>query len=154
MAGTFLRSLWSTLVGLITRNDVDGGEGQLIPGEATRFIFSKNHYNKTGPKEQAFLPPEKTGPAYESSICLTAGLDAGGVWDLGRKHVEPARGLPILARADFHSTDVEEVGLSVEHNRKPFFRHANIVAWPENKAKRKLLAQAMARRARLERIPN
>lgn len=68
---------------------------------------------------------------------------------IGREHVASILGKTLLGRADVLTSDVLELSLRVEPEPSPHPLHANIIAWPEEKSERKLLAMELAARAQL-----
>lgn len=118
------------------------------PQNIVRFILESNKYSKDKNivKGGAFLPD----PRRETSVMHIAGLDDNEIWEIGKKTVAEPRNKPLRARADVISTIIENEGLKIEHapvEGNPY--HANITGWPEEKAKQKIIAGAIARKANL-----
>ncbi len=120
----------------------------LSPAEPlARFILQKAYFRSidNSVKHNAFMP-NKNG---ETSVYRIQGLADEEVYQIGREHVASILGKTLLGRADVSTFDVLELSLRVEPEPSPHPLHANIVAWPEEKAERKLLAMELAARAQL-----
>ena len=111
--------------------------------KVARYIFSSKHFNATEKrvKPAALLPPNPPQPR-ESSVFMVDGLSDAGIWDLGVNCVESGR-RKMKARADFTVGDVQTSELDVRIDNHPP-RHANIVSWPAEKARQKILSLKLA----------
>jgi hypothetical protein len=112
----------------------------------SRFIFSRNHFNREQRrvKADAFLPSR--GPR-ETSVFRTASLDRTRVREVGDA-VGEASGRALRAWGDVVAGVVFSVGLNVRPDNVPE-RHAAIVGWPERKDEQISLAQQLAESATL-----
>ncbi len=110
----------------------------------SRFLFSNSHFSKENQRVKygAFLPA-KNG---ETSVFRTSNLSDNQIWDLGERNVAQERKKPLLGRGDIRSSMVFESGLKIRPDNNPP-RHANIIGWPEEKSKQKLIAIELAANA-------
>ena len=79
----------------------------------------------------------------------TCGLSDAGIWKLGQLHVAGPTNRTLRARADLLASTIRKNHLRLDADDKPA-RHANIVDWPSDKAKRLQIAQQLAAKAMLE----
>lgn len=105
-------------------------------------------------KAQAFYPPSDL----RLSVVRSIDLHEAELWQIADTHVVPARGLPVLASADFLVSHVPAQQLHLDCDNE-FERHASIVGWPTGKsavdvATMKSLAQELAARSALRRRQN
>lgn len=103
----------------------------------SRFILQTNWFSSSENrvKYAAFLP-NKNG---ETSVFRTSGITNDDIWGIGDLEVSIKRGKPILGRADIRTNDVISKDLKVVL-REPPLRHANIIGWPDERSKQKLIA--------------
>jgi hypothetical protein len=90
-------------------------------------------------KYAAFLP-DKNG---ETSVFRTSGITNNEIWEIGDCEVSIKRGKPILERADIGTNNVISKDLEVVP-REPPSRHANIIGWPDERSKQKIIAMELA----------
>ena len=111
-----------------------------------RYLLSKSQFRvqKGEVKGSAFMPP----PSLALSVFRTQGLAEPEVWDLGRQYVASPQGRTMHGRADVVAEAVQDAGLRVDADDDPP-RHANIVGWPGEKHAQKIVAHALALRAKL-----
>ena len=117
-----------------------------------RYLTQRDHFSRpdNAVRPRAFMPP----PSLRLSVFRIDGLSTEAVWDIGQREVintmsQPSRTL--YGMADIKVLSVQENNLVVDPDKTPV-RHANIVGWPEgpeNKARRKSIAQELAADARL-----
>lgn len=152
MGGGFLRRFLNILAGLFTEHSGQRGSRAepLLPGLITRVVFDKDNFNQKGAKPRAFLPNPNN---LETSVALIRGLTEEETWELAETEIAKPRGRKLKARADVASDVIYAEGLSIDHNKKPFMRHANIVGWPTEKDAQKDLAIELASNARLLKPP-
>lgn len=113
-----------------------------------RYLSQRTHYSpeKNSVKPQAFMPP--------LNLCLSVfridGLQLEEIWEIGQKKVIDAMQQPKVLHgiADVKVSTVQENNLKVEPDDRPP-RHANIIGWPEEKEKQKIIAQELAAKAKL-----
>ncbi len=118
----------------------------LLPDEptpnetVTRFLFQSNHFATRPPrvKGRALEPPEDR----KTSVFRTHGLVGAEIWRISLTYIEPLRGKPTLARADFTIAAAERLGLNIEKDEPPP-RHANMTNWSTEKEARISLAQQL-----------
>jgi hypothetical protein len=100
-------------------------------------------------KHQAFLPmrnPETL--LLETSVFRISHLKDDEIWDIGQREVIRNSGRRLHGRADIILSKVLENGLSISPDDPPP-RHANIVGWPDEESKQKMIAIALAAEAQL-----
>jgi len=112
-----------------------------------RFITDKAYFrpsNKTV-RHNAFMP-NRDG---ETSVYRIIGLVDPEIFEIGQRYVANKRNKPLLGRADIEVSKVFDRDLSVISDPNPHPRHANIVDWPEEREKYRLLAVELAAEAEL-----
>lgn len=84
------------------------------------------------------------------SVYRIDGLQIEEIWEIGQREVIDAMGQPkiLYGIADVKVSTVQENNLKVEPDDRPP-RHANIIGWPEEKEKQKIIAQELAAGAKL-----
>jgi len=99
-----------------------------------RFIFSSSHFSKGTERVKygAYLPA-KDG---ESSVYRVTGLHWDKIWDIGKDYVETDK-RKIRACAEATAIEITRHSLSILPETKKHYRHANIVAWPQEKHEKK-----------------
>lgn len=117
--------------------------------QLTRYIMDKSYYRANGTvRHNAFMP---AGNGQTSVFCISNLADSE-IWDMGIRHVSEVRAKPLLGRADITAKHVFSTGLQVRADPEPHPRHANIVGWPGDKSKQKLVAIKLAEEAFLRLI--
>jgi len=118
------------------------------PEESLGRYLQKGYYSseKNSVKPQAFMPP----PNLHLSVFRIDGLQWEEIWEIGQIKVMDAMPKPRELRgiADVKALKVQENGLEIEPDNIPP-RHANIIGWPEEKEKQKMIAQGLAAEATL-----
>jgi len=113
-----------------------------------RYLSQRTHYSttKNSVKPQAFMPPLDL----RLSVFRIDGLQLEEIWEIGQKKVMDAmHQLKVLyGIADVKVSKVQENNLKVDPDNRPP-RHANIIGWPEEKEKQKIIAQELAAEAKL-----
>lgn len=117
----------------------------------TRYILEKGKYSKNNNRVRytTFLP-NRDG---ETSVYKTQSLDNGEIWDIGERYVAKPCNKTLRARADITASDVFNEGLKIEPDATIHELHANIIGWPEQKDKQKLIAIELEKDARLYLCP-
>ena len=112
----------------------------------SRFVLQTNWFSSSENrvKYAAFLP-DKNG---ETSVFRTSGITNNEIWEIGDCEVSIKRGKPILGRADIGTINVISKDLEVVP-REPPLRHANIIGWPDERSKQKIIAIELASEAHL-----
>ena len=115
--------------------------------QVTRYIFSRSHFSsKCGRvKYQAYLP----APNGKSSVYRTSGLSDNEIWDIGQIHVANPTNRNLHAKGECKTKVFRNAGLDIVPDTVPHQRHANIVNWPSDKAKRLELAVEISNEAEL-----
>ena len=115
-----------------------------------RFINQKSYFrssNKTA-RHNAFMP-NRNG---ETSIYRTIDLSEKEIYEIGQRYVAEVLGKGLLGRAEIVVSTILEQNLRVEPHPDPHPRHANIVDWPEDQSKSRLIAIELAAAAQLHLI--
>lgn len=114
----------------------------------SRFILKKEWYKPSDNRVRyaAFLPNPKNG---ETSVFRISDISDKEVWDIGDREVAKDPNRPILGRADVSASNVVTKGLEILPSEPPE-RHANIVGWPGEKSKQKLIALELAAEAHFQ----
>jgi len=112
----------------------------------SRFIFQKSQYKTSDNtvRYTAFIPSSKNG---ETSVFCTSDIHDEKIWNIGRE-VSVKRGKPVLGRADIVADVVMSQDLEINSSEPPE-RHANIIGWPDERSKQKLIALELAEEAQL-----
>jgi hypothetical protein len=140
----FLRSFYLTLKELLARHQASSVVNVREDEPLSRFIFSQRHLSKNPPrvKAEAFMPRKG-----EVSVFRREGMSESQVWNIGSE-LENERKRTLHGRGDIIARSAMIIGLQVTPADPPT-RHANIVNWPHDKAKQKLLALQLAEHAAL-----
>jgi hypothetical protein len=113
-----------------------------------RYIFSKSHFSSENNKvkSSAFMPPADL----QLSVFRTQGLDEKTIWNIAENEIIKKSSSPnkLYGRAEILSFAVKSTGLELDPNNIPP-RHANIIGWPQEKAKQKMIAIELATKASL-----
>ncbi len=128
-------------------------EEEVSPSESvSRFIMQKTYYRSSTQtvKYNAFMP-NRDG---ESSVYRIIDLGDEEIFEIGRRFVADVmeKPKPLLGRADIVVSKVLKRDLKVKPYPNPHPRHANIVNWPEDKLKHKIIALQLAEEADLHLI--
>ena len=120
---------------MLSSNTVSSDEslGRYLP-ETSYFSASKNSV-----RPKAFMPP----PNLRLSVFRIDGLQLEEVWEIGQREVIEAMLTPkiLYGVADIKVAKVRENDLEVDPDNNPSLGHANIIGWPQNKEKQKIIAQ-------------
>ena len=123
---------------------------QIEPKEyLTRYIIDKNYYrisDKTV-RHNAFMLPANSRAL---SVFRISDFHLNSIWDLGERYVATPRNKPLLGRADVIASQVFNKGLGITPEDDPHPRHANIVDWPDEREKQKMIAVELASEAQLQ----
>jgi len=123
-------------------------EEELSPSESVaRFITQKSYYRPSNltVRHNAFMP-NRYG---ETSVYRIIDLDDEKIFEIGQRFVADEMKKPLMGRADIVVSKIFERDLKIEPDPKPHPRHANIVDWPEDESKHKLIALELAAEAEL-----
>jgi len=115
--------------------------------QISRYILSKRHFSRSNKtvKYAAYMPA-KDG---EASVYRTANLSEVDIWSIGTKYVAKLSRRSLLARGDTTAIIITSAGVDVISAPKPHRLHANIVNWPSDKDKKKMVAIEIANQANL-----
>ena len=112
----------------------------------SRFILERNKYSVEYMKAKPGLYiPNREG---KLSVLRSTDQTEEKIWEWGNDHAAIPMGKTLYGRADCTGMLFTTLGLKVEPDDSPP-RHANVVGWPEEKSKRKNLADKLAREATL-----
>jgi hypothetical protein len=120
---------------------------QVNPEEyLARYILQKSQFSAANQrvKYSTFLP----APNGETSVFRISNLSDSEIWKIGNIEVAQKRGLLLLGRADISAFKVLNKNLKIIPDNIPP-RHANIIGWPEEKSKQKLIAMELSENAQL-----
>lgn len=117
-----------------------------------RYLTQSSYYSANAQivKPKAFEPPTNL----RLSIFRVDGLTIDEIWENGQKNVIDKMPIPanLWGYAQIAASVVTDVNLSIVSDEPPP-RHACIIGWPEGaerKSERMLLAQLLAKKARLK----
>ena len=124
------------------------------PTEAlTRYVLDRTSYKPSEGRvrHNAFMPPSNL----RLSVYRSSGLSEATIWELGNQNVAAPRGKPLVGRADILASDVSDSdeALKLEPDPEPHPLHANIIGWPEQKDKQKLIALKLASKSEFFHYP-
>jgi hypothetical protein len=108
----------------------------------TRFVMQSNWFRSSDRrvKYAAFMPNLRNG---ETSVFRISDLSDVEVWAIGDDTVATLRERPILGRADITASLVMANKLNLVPDEPPP-RHANIVGWPQDKERQRIVALELA----------
>jgi hypothetical protein len=112
-----------------------------------RFITQKAYYRSASEtvKHNAFMPNREG----KTSVYRIIGLGDPEIFEIGQRFVAEKMNKLLLGRADIKVLKILEKDLSVISHPVPHPRHANIVDWPEEREKYRLIAIELADEAEL-----
>lgn len=111
----------------------------------SRFAMSSRQYG-TQPLEAKFplfMPPDDL----RMSVYRTSGLNLEETWALGQQYVADPQQKQVKGRADLLASEAREHHLEVIGVPEPHDRHAEIVGWPPDRIRQRLLAVRLAKQA-------
>jgi hypothetical protein len=112
-----------------------------------RFITQKSYFRSLDKtvRHNAFIPNRNR----ETSVYRTAGLAHEEIDEIGQRYVASALQKRLLGRAEIIVLRIIDEGLRVVATPKPHYLHANIVDWPEDAARQRMIALNLAAHAHL-----
>ncbi len=112
-----------------------------------RFIMQKTYFRPSTQtvRHNAFMPNREG----QTSVYRIIGLDDPEIFEIGRRFVADKMNKPLLGHADIEVLKILEKDLRVISDPDPHPRHANIVDWPEDPEKNRLIAIELADEAEL-----
>lgn len=124
--------------------------GELECGELlSRYAVEKSYYRSDASvRHNAFVPANDGA----TSVFRTSGLSDPEIWAIGQQNVAERRGKPLLGRIQILTAKVLAENLQVRPEEPPP-RHANIVGWPDERAKQKEIALRLAAKAEFFQAP-
>ena len=122
-----------------------------VPTLLARYLIQSKDFSRAGNyvKARAFMPP----PDRKTSVFQINGLTDNEIWDIGEDHVARPQEKTLHGRGDILAAAVEKTKVLKIHYDNIPLRHANIIGWPEEKDRQKLLAQELAAEAELKLRP-
>lgn len=117
----------------------------------SKYQLEKNDVRQDGTLRYKALLPASDGKRSVFRIC---GLAETEIWDLGLSKVARLRGLPLLGRFDLKAALVYDQNLNILPDEDARSRHAEIVGWPDEKEKRRSIAQVLASEAKISALPS
>lgn len=111
----------------------------------SRFAMSSRHYG-TQPLEAKFplfMPPDDL----RMSVYRTSGIAVEETWALGQQYVADPQQKQIKGKADLLASELREHHLEIIAVTEPHYRHAEIVGWPPDRVRQRLLAVRLAKQS-------
>ena len=90
----------------------------------------------------------------EVSVYRTKDLTCQQINEIGQLHVAEIQNKKLLGRAEIVTSSILKQDLKIEADTEPHPRHANIIGWPTDKSKHKMIAIELAAEAQLHLINN
>jgi len=109
-----------------------------------KYQLEKHDVRNDGTLRYTALLP---GPDGTRSVFRISGLSESDVWGMGLEKVAQIRHLPLLGRFDLIAGVVYDQELRFAVDADLSSRHAEIVGWPEEKEKKRSIAQVLAAEA-------
>lgn len=121
----------------------------LDPSESLgRYLTDRSYFSRVNNavKPKAFMPP----PNLRLSVFRIDGLTLDEIWAIGQREVIDLtpRVKQLHGLGEIKVSECQKTGLAVDCDNNPP-RHANIIGWPAEKEKQKLLAAELAAEANL-----
>ena len=120
----------------------------VLPSEyVARFIMQKSYFRSSvgTVRHNAFMP-NRNG---ETLVYRTIDLREKEIYEIGQRYVaEPLR-KKLFGHAEIVVSAILDYNLRVESYPHPHPRHANIVDWPEDASKNKMIALELTERSHL-----
>lgn len=113
-----------------------------------RFLFSSKHFAESigRVKHHAFTPQNG-----ETSVFRVSGISEDEIWRIGGSAAGAGRGVAPRGRANLVVDGIRKLRLDVYPSPTSHERHADIVGWPSEFEKEKLLRMELAKIAVLSR---
>lgn len=111
----------------------------VLPSECVaRFIMQKKYFRPSDRtvRWNAFIP-NRNG---ETSVYRTIELSEKKIYEIGQRYVAEPLQKRLYGHAEIIVSTILDQGLMVEPDPSPHPRHANIIEWPEDKSKQKMIA--------------
>lgn len=124
---------------------------EVSPSEwLSRFITQKSYYRPSNHtvRHNAFMPNRQG----KNSVYRIDDLPVEEIFKIGEDYVAKPQRKPLLGRADIVSSVIMDLELRIEPAPDPHPRHADIVDWPADDSKHKLIAIEIAEKAQLHLI--
>ena len=125
---------------------------EVSPSEwLSRFITQKSYYRPSNHpvRHNAFMPNRQG----KNSLYRIDDLHPDEeIFKIGEDYVAKPQRKPLLGRADIVSSVIMDLELRIEPAPDPHPRHADIVDWPADDSKHKLIAIEIAEKAQLHLI--
>ena len=121
---------------------------EVSPSEyVARFITQKSYYRPSNQtvRYNAFMP-NRDG---ETSVYRITDINNTEINEIGHSFVADKLKQPLKGRAEIIVSNILEKKLKVEPDPNPHPRHANIIDWPEDRAKHRLIAIQLSEEAEL-----
>ena len=140
----FLKRLSKVLLGWF-QAQTEPVNGTKLKDPLARYLMHKRFFSREKGivKGAAFMPSSKL----QTSVFEVGGMAESDIWTSADETLRLEPGEKIYGRGDFSSHVVVELGLEVEADFPPA-RHHNLVGWPVEKPKQKLIALKLAEKAK------
>lgn len=151
METKFLKQSWKTLKEFISNHF---GAGTLDESDTIgRYLTSSSHFSeeKKRVKHNALMPMKNNSSGdFETSVFNISGLHSHHIESLANKHILPnlRSGRSIYGTGDTNKKHIDNVGLIAQISEPPK-KHINIIGWPDEKSKQKLMAMELASECKL-----
>lgn len=103
------------------------------------YAFHSTDMKADCPAYNTFMPNKEL----KRSVCRVDGLGHPGIVEIGKVHVEPARG-EVKGYGAGLASAVLSLGLSFDPDGIPHNRHANVTGWSGDRAADRILAKKIA----------
>jgi len=149
----FLKTLWTTLVEFIHKNDDDDSKVLNPTDQLGRFLTSSRLFSeeKKRVKHNAFMPTKNSDTdQYETSLFNIESFNEKQIKEIALKYIKPKlrKGRSIYGTGNSNSKMINEVGLQAIKSEPPV-RHVNIIGWPKEKSEQKLFTMELSKMVEL-----
>jgi hypothetical protein len=118
----------------MSNQDIDSSE------TVSRFLVQGDIRADGTVRHGAFLPPASN---LQLSVFRIYNLSEDQIWALAAEKVEPSRGF-VLGRGNLSEAQINDNMLIVKRDEDSSSRHADIVAWPNDRDFRATIAKVLA----------
>lgn len=116
----------------------------------SHFLFSENHFVRSSRRVKHHAFTNRNG---EVSVFRIDGLDTAAIFEIGRRVAGSGRSEQLKGRADLTAAIVRRASLDVVPVPRTHVRHANIVGWPQEKERDRVLSMELASNSTLHLPP-
>ena len=107
----------------------------------TRYINERSKIKSSTAQARynAFMPPSNR----RLSVYRTEGIDQHEIWQIADEFVATEK-KPVIARADLLASEFASHDLQIAPHPEPHERHANVIGWPEDEGRQRIIALELA----------